>query len=62
MQEIIGFNWQDKRNGQCGQYAFTHALLVLGIPVSIREAHRLQKWQYGKLLILELTKKKLRED
>jgi len=48
MQEIIGFNWQDKRNGQCGQYAFTHALLVLGIPVSIREAHRLQKWPIWK--------------
>lgn len=34
MQEIIGFNCQ------CGPYAFTYALLVLGIPVPIKYERR----------------------
>jgi len=38
MQEIIGFEQQDAGDGACGKYALRHALLLLGIPVSQREA------------------------
>lgn len=40
MQEPIGFNKQDFEYGECGQYALIHALLLLGIPISLSEAHR----------------------
>ena len=39
MQEQIGFNRQNYINGECGQYSLIHALLCLGIPISIKEAH-----------------------
>ena len=38
MQEIIGFEQQTQGDGACGKYALRHALLLLGIPVSLREA------------------------
>ncbi|HLP17964.1 MAG TPA: hypothetical protein VK470_17025 [Bacteroidota bacterium] len=38
MQEIIGFEQQTMGDGACGKYALRHALLLLGIPVSQREA------------------------
>jgi hypothetical protein len=38
MQEIIGFEQQAMGDGACGKYALRHALLLLGIPVSQREA------------------------
>jgi hypothetical protein len=38
MQEIIGFEQQSLGDGACGKYALRHALLLLGIPVSQREA------------------------
>jgi hypothetical protein len=39
MQEIIGFEQQSTGDGACGKYALRHALLLLGIPVSQREAN-----------------------
>src|SRR5687767_343563 len=38
MQEPIGFEWQ--RPGACGTYSLQHALLLLGIPITQRDAQR----------------------
>jgi hypothetical protein len=38
MQEPIGFEWQ--RPGACGTYSLQHALLVLGMPITQRDAQR----------------------
>jgi hypothetical protein len=40
MQEKIGFNVQNNLYGECGQFALIHSLLLLGIPVSLKEAHK----------------------
>lgn len=40
MQEVIGFDYQGSFSGSCAQRALVHALLLLGISVSEREAHK----------------------
>ncbi|MBI2419805.1 MAG: hypothetical protein HYV28_18225 [Ignavibacteriales bacterium] len=41
MDKKYGYNYQE--NGNCGQYALLNALLVLGIPISVKDAHRTTK-------------------
>ncbi len=43
MQEKIGFNWQSKYSGSCGQYSLQHSLLLLGIPITQKDAHKATK-------------------
>ncbi len=38
MKEIYGFNYQ--QYGNCGQFALLNALLLLGIPVTNKQAHK----------------------
>ena len=40
-QHIIGFDYQRRYDGNCGQRSLMHALLLLGHPVTEDEAHRL---------------------
>ena len=47
-QEAIGFDWQPRYSGACGQYALQHALLLLGIPLTQRDvsrATRVPRWK-----------------
>ncbi len=37
----IGFDYQRRHDGNCGQRALVHALLILGHPISEDEAHQL---------------------
>jgi hypothetical protein len=39
VQQIIGFSKQNWLKGECGQHSLIHALLLLGIPISLDEAH-----------------------
>jgi hypothetical protein len=41
VDEKLGFNYQE--NGNCAQYSLLNALLVLGIPISIKDAHKKTK-------------------
>ena len=41
MDKKFGFNYQE--HGNCGQYALLNALLVLGIPISVKDAHQKTK-------------------
>lgn len=43
MQEKIGFYWQPNYSGSCGQYSLRHSLLLLGIPITIKDAHKATK-------------------
>ena len=40
MQEAIGFDKQAKLSGACGKYSMQHALLVLGIPITQKDASK----------------------
>jgi len=41
MIEKIGFDYQRRADGNCGQRSLVHALLLLGNPISEDDAHRL---------------------
>jgi ABC-type bacteriocin/lantibiotic exporter with double-glycine peptidase domain len=50
MQDKIGFNKQDDYAGNCAQRSLIHALLLLGAPISERDAHKMTgipKWLAG---------------
>lgn len=40
MRGKIGFYWQSKLSGACGQYSLRHALLLLGIPITKNETNK----------------------
>jgi hypothetical protein len=41
LNKKFGFNYQE--HGNCGQYALLNALLLLGIPISVKDAHKKTK-------------------
>ncbi|MDR3665583.1 MAG: hypothetical protein P4L35_01955 [Ignavibacteriaceae bacterium] len=41
MDKKYGFNYQE--HGNCGQYALLNALLLLGIPISVKDAHHITR-------------------
>jgi hypothetical protein len=41
VDEKLGFNFQE--SGSCGIYAFLNSLLILGIPISVQEAHEVTR-------------------
>ena len=40
-ERVIGFDYQRRLDGNCGQRSLVHALLLLGNPISEDDAHRL---------------------
>jgi len=40
MQQKIGFDWQPVLSGACGKYSLGHALLLVGIPLTKKEANK----------------------
>jgi len=52
MQQQIGFDWQSFYSGACGKYSLVHSLLILGIPLSLKEATKatgLSWWETARI-------------